>query len=351
VACQRAVKAVDNVYLFGAVVGSGFTTHTRTYGSKTYTTIEFTSDQRSASRSNELEITCDVDGITDDGTASGTRIANPARIWEQVLLSAGFVAGDIDATSVTAAAGVYAGRSITGGFASVDKGQTLRDIAEQFGESFNLTTLATRSGKIGMTAPEPGAAVSPSLVSIDESQIVRGSFSMRGPEDLASGADFFFAKNWHLDLFDLTGSRSDAHQESQLGEDTRQSFEMPYVRGVSSAAAVANDKLFFRADERVLIEAQVDADLIRSIDVGDTITCKHFAGIPFAPTAFRVLGAGLGFDGPAMVLNLSLVDISIASLTFGTRYLAKRAEADIFRSNYKRPRRPGIGMNLGMRWS
>ncbi len=349
VACQREVKDIPNVYLFGVVVGSGFTIETRTYGGLTYTTIEFDADQRDATRS-DPEITCDGDGITDDGTASGNRISNPARIWEQVLLSNGFVAGDIDAASVTAAEGTYAGRSITGGFASVSKDETLRDIAEKFAESFNLTTLATRAGLIGMSVPNPGAAVSPSIVSIDESQIVRDSFEMRGSEDLAAGADFFFAPNWHLDLFDLTGSRSDAHQEAQLNADIRESFNLPYVRNISSAAAVVNDKLFFRADERVLIEAQVDAALLRSVDVGDTITFKHYTGIPFSPTAFRVLGAGLGFDDPAMVLNLSLIDISIASLTFGTRYLAKRAEADPMRTNHARPRRPGTGTGLGVRW-
>lgn len=348
VACQREVKAVDNVYLFGAVVGSGFTTHTRTYDGKTYTTIEFTADQRDATRSNELEISCDVDGITASGTSSGTRITNPARIWEQVLLSTHFAAGDIGAASVTAAESTYAGRSITGGFASIDKSETLRDIAEKFALSFNLTTLATRAGLIGMTAPEPGAAVSPSLVRVDESQIVRDSFSMRGSEELSAGADYFFALNFHLDLFDLAGSISDAHQENQLNADIRKSFELPYVRDLSSAAAAVNDKLFFMADERAVIEAQADVALLRSVDVGDTIRFKHYSGVPFSPESFLVLGAGLGFDGTALLLNLSLIDISATVLT-GSKLFRDLVEPSEMRSDRFHHEVQGTGLGLGLR--
>lgn len=348
VACQREVKDIPNVYVYGVVTVSGFTIQTRTLGGKTYTTIEFAADQRDSARSNELEITCDVDGITDDGTSSGNRISNPARIWEEVLLQNGFVAGDIDAAKFTTAAAAYAGRSVTGGFASIDTDETLRDIAEKMALSFNMTTIATRAGKLGISVPEPGAVTPSSPVSIDESEIVRDSFSMAGPDELASAIDYRFAKNWHLDEFDLSGAVEDAGLAANLNRDVRVTAELDYVRHVSAAAAIANDKLFFLSDQRVLVEARADVTLLRSVDVGDTVTFKHFSGIPFSPEHHRVLGAGLSFDGPAMLLALSLIDYSQTVLT-GTKLFRDLVEPSQLRSDHFHNEIQGTGLGLGLR--
>ena len=351
VACQREVIAVENVYVYGVLTASGFTTHTRTYGSQTYTTIEFTADQRDVGRSNELEVTADIDGISDDGTASGNRIANPAKIWEEVLLQNGFVAGDIDATSVTAARNSYAARSVTGGFASIDLDETLRDILEKFAVSFNLTTFATRAGKFGVTVPEPGAAPTADQVTFDESTIARDSLAYGASEELASSIDFFHSRNWHTELYDIEGQYSDALQVSRLGRDVRLSVDLPYVRDATSASAMVNDKAFFLSDNRVVVQLSADVAELRNIDVGDTCIVKHFGGFPFAPTSFRVLGAGLSFDGANMLLALSLIDISQAAFTFGVAFKALKEERELIRTNYGRPTRPyGMGVGLGMRF-
>ena len=349
VACQREVKAVPNVYVYGVLTVSGFTVQTRTLGSKTYTTIEFTADQRDIARSNELEITCDVDGITDDGTAGGNRIENPADLWQEVLLQSGFVAGDIDSTSVTAARNSYGARSITGGFASVDKDETLRDIAEKFAVSFNLTTLATRAGKFGVSVPEPGAAPAPGQVTLDESTIARDSLSFGGPEDLASSIDYFYSQNWHTGLFDIEGNVSDALQVSRLNRDVRLSVELPYVYEPTSAAAVINDKLFFLSDNRVVVEVQADVAELRNVDVGDTVTLKHYGGFPFSASSFRVLGAGLSFDGANMLLALSVIDISQTAFTFGVEFKTRARKRPEFWSDTYHIHLQGTDMGIGLR--
>lgn len=350
VACQREVRDIPNVYVYGVVTVSGFTVQTRTLGGKTYTTIEFTADQRDVDRSNELEITCDVDGITDDGTSSGNRIANPADLWQEVLLQTTFVAGDIDSTSVTTARNSYAARNITGGFAAIDKGETLREIAEKFATSFNLTTFATRGGKFGVTTPEPGAAPAAGQVTFDESTIARDSLTFGGSEDLASSIDYFYAKNWHLGTFDVEGQFSDALQVSRLNRDVRLSIELPYVYDTTSASAVINDKAFFLSDNRVVVQANADLAELRNVDVGDTVTLKHYGGFPFSAESFRVLGSGLAFDGANMLLALSLVDISQTAFTVGIAFKALREQPDLIRTNFDRPRRPGVGVGVGIRW-
>lgn len=347
VACQREVKSIVNVYLYGVKVTTGFTTQTSTLGGRTYTTIEFDSDQRDTSRP-DLEITCDIDGITGDGTASGNRIENPARMWEEVLLQNGFVAGDLDAASFTSAANTYGGRSIAGGFASIDQTETLRTIAEKFSSSFNLTTFASRSGLLAVTAPEPGADITPSLVSIDESQIVLGSLEMGSPEDKASSIVYQYAYNYHLAQYDSEGVLLDSVLASRLNGDIRVTRPMQYVRQVSSAAIVANDMLFFLSDKRVVVRASADGALVRSIGIGDTIVFKHYALVPFSAESFRVLGAGLVFDGPSFQTALALIDIAADVLTGGTKFLALVEDTE-FLSDFYHDDIQGTGLGLGLR--
>jgi hypothetical protein len=213
--------------------------------------------------------------------------------------------------------------------------------------SFNLTTLAARDGKLSVSVPEPGAVVSPAAT-IDESQVVRDSFAMSGPEEKASAIDYVFAKNWNRDLFDRSAAIDDAGLVSDLNRDVRVTRELPYVRDESSASAIINDKLFFLSDNRVLVEAQVEATLLRSVDVGDTVTFRHFGGIPFSAESFRVLGAGLSFDGPAMVLALSMVDISATVLT-GTQLFRDLVEPSAMRSDHFHHEIQGTGLGLGLR--
>ncbi|MDA2936842.1 hypothetical protein MYX75_01080 [Acidobacteria bacterium AH-259-A15] len=324
VAAQETMKSIDKVYKYGVVVGSGFTVQQRTFGTDTFTTIEFDADQRDTERPNELEITWDGKGLTDDGTPSGDNITNPAKAWKEVLLKNGWTAAELDTSEFDQAALILDVRGVTCGFAAIDKDETIRDISVKFAESFNMTTFVTLGGKIAVTVPEPGVTAAANLVTIDEGNIARGSFVMEGPEEMASTLDYEFSRNWQADEFDERGDLTDSAQTTKIGEDVRETAELWYVRNPSSASAVANDKLFFLREERVSLGLLLDPDLIKQIEIGDDVRVTHFAGLGlggFSSQLFRVLAAGFEFDDQNILGSVRLVDLTEASFAFSKDWL------------------------------
>jgi hypothetical protein len=80
------MKAVDKVYADGTEVTSGFSITHPVQGGIQWTAIDFVSDQGDA------VITCDVQGIEDEGDGTGTLITNPARQLEHLITN--FILGD-----------------------------------------------------------------------------------------------------------------------------------------------------------------------------------------------------------------------------------------------------------------
>ena len=329
VAAQGTIKSIDKVYKYGVLVGSGFTVQQRTFDGETFTTIEFDADQRDTSRPNELAVTWDGKGITDDGTPSGDNITNPALAWKEVLLQKGFVAGDLDTAEFDAMAIVFDVRNVTCGFATVDKDDTLRDLAERFAESFNMTTFTSRTGLITVTVPQPGSAAT-NLITVDESQTAIDSFGMEGSDEMASTLEYEFSRNWQAEEFDERLELTDPAQTSKIGEDLTKKAEFWYVIHPSSAAAVAYDKLFFMREGRVIINSLVDPTLFKQIKIGNDIRVTHFEGLGtagFSKELFRTIGAGLVWDGENLLMSLRCVDLADAVLEFTTeykKYLRKR---------------------------
>lgn len=326
---------VDNVYVYEVLDNpADYSVTTAVYGGITFTVIDFTADPQDSSRLRELEVTWDS-----TSSYGGTAYTNPSLIWEQILLAEGFVAGEIDADEFDAVEVILDTRGIQAGFAAVDKDETLQDIAERWAESCNMTTFLTPAGKVAVTTPEPGATPSASLVEIDESQILMGSFQMAGPEDLASTIEYEFSRNWQTGEWDERVTNTDASQVSKIGEDIRRKVELWYVRHPSSAASVVQDKLFFMREERVICEFSVDPALIKSVSLGDDIRVTHYAGLGtngFSEALFRVIGTGIRFDGVHFMGWLRVVDMSETNLTFTQEFRNYGEEALPILSDYNR---------------
>lgn len=352
--CQGNAKTASVVpYRYGVKLTSGFTQSNATFGSRPYTILTFTSAQLDADRSNEQEITCDVE-VLSDMTTSGTAITNPAAILERFLLQAGVSSGEIDSTSFTAAKNTFSGRGISGAFCLVDADQTIGDTLQNFGSSFNLSLTRTLTGKYGCTVPEPGAATAP--ITISEETIVRGSFAMRGPNSRATGATYRYLKDWRVDdeSYHATASTSDPGEVSLLGRAVGRSFTLPFIRDGASAIKVVGDKLFSVSDKRVVVsvEALPTAGLLSDVDIGSTVSLLWRDGvIPFSATSFRVIARNLVFA--PLRIQLTLASTTISAFTFGTEFLGIRQKPPPIRTDYDTlagwGQKPGMIMCLGLK--
>ena len=256
--------------------------------------IDFTSDPRDADRSDELEITWNGKGLTDDGATSGTLLTNPSDIIRQVLLTNGLASGDIDSAGTFAdVKNAFLERGVVGCFVELEE-STLRDLTEKFAKSFNTTIIITADGKLGLTAPKPlrGPAVLEALASLKEDQIIQDSFGMAGSDTLASSLRFRFGLNFHKNRYGLTQQIDSSEELSNLGEEIIETVDLPFIQDTSSASAVANDKHWFMQEARVLVDLQADPSFYKSLKVGEEIKLTHFRGLGsggFKDTIFRVI--------------------------------------------------------------
>lgn len=301
----QGVVTVLNVYKDGLLVApSSYSISEGTFGSgatlSSATFISFTVDVSSS------EITCDIDGLKD---ADGT-MKNPARIWKRVLLESGFAPGDIDDASFLAAEITLDVRNIRGVFAEVDKSVTLRTIANKMAESFNMITIITKGGRIGVTVPEPQKTAAADLYLIDESKVVQGSFRMQGPDFVASAIDGDFKFNPFTGAFEDRVIFEDVQARASLGdEQLRISASLFYVTDPSSAGSILSDRLFFAQERRTIVEILADPDIYRRVDVGQDVRLTHFAG-GFVEQIFRVVALGLTVQEDTVLCNLRLVDMT-----------------------------------------
>ena len=315
VACLGTAKSIDQVFKYGVLQGSGYSTSVVTYGTTQVTVIDFDADPIDADRSDEEPISWNGKGLTDDGTTSGTLLQNPSDIIKQLLLSNGFVAGDIDsAGTFTTVKNQFNERGIVGCFCETDDTISLRDLSEKFSESWNATIIITADGKIGLTAPQPMPSPSArlGLPTLKEDQIILDSFEMTGVEFLSSSIKFKYNRNFFKESFKTTEQIDSARALSDLGEAIIETVELPYVSHTSSASGVVHDKSFFMAEGRVVVTLGCEASFFKSLSVGNEIKLSHFRGLGssgFSDKIFRVIGKSLAADDEALVCSLTLVDL------------------------------------------
>ena len=321
VAAHGDIKSVDAVYRYGVqLAASGYTVRKVNYAGQIFTVIDFTADQRDSDRASETEITWDGDGWTDDGTATGNSLTNPADQYQAFLESQGL---SVDSASFTTAQTEFTSRNVTGAMIFVDRGETLRQVVRRTAQSYNLTTYTLPSGAIAVTAT--GAvrtAPSGTLVEVDEAKVARGGFSLMSSPRLASEVVYRYAYNGVRRELEKTDLLRDLRQEASLGERIRIEEEMPYVRDATSTAAMVEDKLFFTQEQRAVATIGVDPGVIKEVDVGDFIRVSHFAGLGesgYAKEEMRVLGVGLSFRDQGLVGRLKCVDI-VQDLDFTTDF-------------------------------
>lgn len=321
VAAQGDIKEITNVYKYGAIQTSGITKTTAAYGGETYAVIDFTVDPLDAARRNEFEVTWDGVGVTDSGASSGVAITNPAKQIEAFLLNNGFVAADIDSTAMSAAETLFSNRGMAGGVCIVGDGsEDVRSIVERFTASFNMYVYPSKAGKLAVSTIDNPAADTSALQAITEAEIVLGGFSFRGTKEYASRIYYNFSKNHALSEFEDRSNFEDTAQSTKFGGEVQADpLQLDFVRLSHVASAVARDRLFFMAEERVVIDLHVSSKRYNEFKIADQVLLTHRGGLStdqkgFNGTIAQVIGYGITMGGQnSFMLTLKLVDLIEAS--------------------------------------
>lgn len=327
VAAQIASKAVTAVYREGEelTLGTDYevayaNVSTPEYGNVRMTFLDFYRDQRERGRDEDVLITYDCQGLTDDGLETGNLITNPAAALKAFLELRGVISSsEFDSTLQTAAEAAYTSAGITVGMAVVDEDDTWLDVVDRFAESYNLQFFRTRTGKFGIRFDNAAGSTSSSLPHFfDSIDIQADSVSFETPQDSASTLEFSYAQDWARGELVARNSFTDSTEETALGRDVRDQVDLVGVRSVNQGKKLSQIKLFQGRSSRYFGELRIAP--YPTLELGDHVNITHFAGpasdgLGFRDTVFQVLGIALVVDDNAIQCELRVIDAPGLSLS------------------------------------
>lgn len=213
-------KSVDTVYVYGIVVGSGYTVTTATYNNRLMQVIDFDADPRDTARPDELEVTVLAKGMTDNNSPGGDLITNPVEQLEHFLINyCGWGVADLDTdlfnNAIAAAndnilegsAAPYVGCVLITG----DVERRVVDILNEMTRSWLCYIWMTTENKIGtflLTLSQAENPPSAEFFVSDGTSILRDSFVVYGNRDVYSAIDFRRVYNWTLGKYSVVTSGS-----------------------------------------------------------------------------------------------------------------------------------------------
>ena len=301
------------------------------FGGKTFTVIDFLTNVT------DYPVTCNVKGITEDGTETGNPIDNPADQCEKFLLENGFEEDDLDLDSFEAAHDLFDTDNVKGGVCVAGGLTTVREVMLRFSNSFNLFFFPNREGELAISVPSSMVDDSDDLVAVKDSETIQeGGASISGPDSIATGLVIAYGHDF-VDR-DSPGNfleESNVVQESRLGGKLEVALDLRFIRDDISAGAVARTRLFFMQEKRQILELICDFSLYRRVDVGDSVRVTYFGGIDFdaqgyVDAVFRVLGVALVAGSGTLLVRLRCIDLGgFASTTEGLALSAEWAKYGI----------------------
>lgn len=303
---RHICKSIDNVYLYGVLVDPGdYTTSTAEVSGQTMQFIEFTTDQRDTNRPNEIEITADVKGITDDGLSTGTLIENPAEQLEHYLVNyAGIASADIDASFGYTA--TYLDSKLYEGSVAILDNRPHSEVLERFMESFGLSFYCTREGTYGLFVFDVSQlndieALEPLT---DDQDILRDSFQIYSQEQVCSRMQFNYVYNWPKDYFEYQPDQIDDAEIENLGADIRENLNLWYVRDDATALDVVTERMGLMRENAQF--AAFDLPIQQyNLDLNDLVRISHWQGISedglgYQEFVFRILQLGINLQPSSM---------------------------------------------------
>ncbi len=295
---------VETFYTYGVLNGAGTRT-TRTYNGKTYAVVTFTTEQRDATRPNEMEITGYVNGLLDNDTV--TQIFNPVRTLEFLLEKyTTIVAGDFDTVLEAASTAnattygydvlgistpTYSPTSISAlRMALTDLNLKWVDVVEKLCESFGMQLYTTREGKLAVFLLTADNDPTPLFSVTDGDDILSGSMTISNNPNMASVLQY--SHNFRY----TAGQRGDPAGAGQLflrnpdyvipGEkknignfDARVPVSLWYngseIRSVDIARCYAD---YYRSGSQ-LLEFDLPISYFRKVEINRYVGVTHWQGV------------------------------------------------------------------------
>ena len=283
-AVARHLCAIDRIYVYGkmyswsAAAGDTITPFWPSpYNNMAI--IGFYVDPLDPDRDADFEVTADVRGVDYATTLMINPVSQLAHYLENY---AGVSSGDIDMATAIAAA-VHRTSALWIG------GQTIthREVLNKFLQSFGMNFFHTRAGKYAAFMPDYDAIDLDTLTALsDQVDVVRESFGVEFPEDLASKSEYLFAFDPTTDEYTRRESVEVASETANLGQAITVAHEFPCVRDQNQAAALAHVALYRMRENQQYFTFALPVEHY-TLDLNQNIKMSHYQG----PSA-----SGLGYD-------------------------------------------------------
>jgi hypothetical protein len=327
---RHVCKNVGSVYRMGVLVPSTeYTVTTGSYGGYTMTLLSFTIDQRDAAdlnTGNEIEwpernyttnddihITADVAGTTNDGTTGGTIIDNPVEALKHYLKTyAGFVDADFDSTMWTSTSTKVNSLSYSCDFVLCEN-LTHREFIEKFCESFGLSFFITRTGKLGVGLLNlAGLADLSSATEYSDSNDIF-SFRVNAQDEYASKILYKYMYNYPQKYFVRQQELVDYTERERLdGLDKSVSSDMYFTHNFWTAWMVSQARLNMLRECQNIVGFSLPIENF-NVDLNSVIKITHREGIGAAGYSGRgaiILGTSLTIDARSLGLSVTAFPIS-----------------------------------------
>lgn len=328
-----------------------------TYGSYSVYVVTFSVDQRDTTRPDEPEITVNADGITETDNSSAPPILNPVRALEHFIdnytsLDLADFDTDLQTTAkAVAVLNVYTsdnGPSIAQaslGAAIADSEMTFRDVIEQFCESFAMTFFMTREGKLATFVQPFLSDPSPSFTVDDETDILKGSFSVRSNDEVASVLQFNHSFRWSFarrgdfvpgQYFERQPDYRIPGEKARLGnQDSRQSISMRFTRRTTAALNAARAFAEYYRSDAQWIDFDLPIRFYRHVELNRYVGVTHWQGIAasggYANVTARIIGVDIYVQPRSARIHLRAFRRASATIVFDD---FARADSNSLGGNY-----------------
>jgi hypothetical protein len=230
---------------------------------------------------NEIEITADVEGLTDDDTSSGNLVVKPPEQLKRFLEICGVVSGQINSSLFTQATAHSDLSSFAGAFCLLDKDQTLAQVLNEFNDSWNMPLVVDVDGKYGaiMFAVVDPASETPLPVFRDDADVLEDSFAQRNNERPASTIRYNHTFQSIKQMYELREELTDAGQVTVLGRDVieRDQLDLIQVHDATMALEVATARLNLQRADRIPSEFALRSTEFQH-QIGRLLYLTHYLG-------------------------------------------------------------------------
>jgi len=282
------------------------------YGTVRMTFLDFSTDPRPRM---ESQLTYDAEGLTDDGTETGSLVTNPAEALRRLLeLRDTASSGEWDEERYSRAVSAATALGLTAGYAITEE-LSWAEVIDEIGRSYRISLWRGRSGKLAMHLDDGAASDAVAdLQPYDEGV----ELDIRPSESPYSTAVIGYAQDFAAGRPGAQIRRQSSSELERLGRDVTDDLALPGIRSANEAATLAQIDCYRRSSARQYLT--LSAIPQPSLEPGDVVTVTHWGGLSSDGLGYRALAARIHrlayvVDGAAVWCSIAAVDEPGVTLT------------------------------------